>query len=430
LACGALPWQWASCAAGVAKSVAGDAFEAIAQSFGQAAADATTWLWGQMDQATAVSLGGAGFSTVLGMVAAIAGTVAVALFVLQVAQSVLRRDPGGLARAVKGLFIAFLAGGAAVVVVNALLAATDALCNGITESAVGTDQAGLGRLVLGSTATAGVVGTVGGASAAAGVLLLALAILAAVVIVYSALVVRKVLIVMTAVFAPLAFAGSLADVTVAWTRRWVEVTLALIFSKVVLVLIFVLGYFMLVGGAGQAAPGVTEDVTQVVSGVLVVALAGFSPWVALKIVHFTGEHAQQLHVMASTAATGPVVAARMAQKAGPLTQTAAPLARRAGSALPAGLDPQAEQAPDQPTSGGRSVGAQPPSPPPGGGGHAPPGVTDTAPGPSETLPGAAPPVLHGSADRTSPVPQIGAPVGSEAAATGPVAPGTAAVTAV
>ena len=74
-------------------------------------------------------------------------------------------------------------------------------------------------------------------------------------IVYAALVVRKVLIVMTAVFAPLAFAGSLADITVAWTRRWVELTLALIFSKVVLVLIFVLGYFMLVGGAGQAGSG-------------------------------------------------------------------------------------------------------------------------------------------------------------------------------
>ena len=70
-----------------------------------------------------------------------------------------------------------------------------------------------------------------------------------------------------------------------------------------LVLIVVVGYFMLVGGAGQAGSGVTEDVTQVISGVLVVALAGFSPWVALKVVHFTGDHAHQLHLMASTAAT-------------------------------------------------------------------------------------------------------------------------------
>ena len=82
--------------------MAGDAFESIAQSFGHAAQDATSWLWEQLGPATAVSLGGAGFSTVLGMVAAIAATVAVGLFVLQVIQSALRRDPGGLARAVKG----------------------------------------------------------------------------------------------------------------------------------------------------------------------------------------------------------------------------------------------------------------------------------------------------------------------------------------
>ena len=67
---------------------------------------------------------------------------------------------------------------------------------------------------------------------------------------------RKVLIVLSAVFAPLAFAGSLADVTVAWTRRWVEATLALIFSKVVLVLVFVVGYFMIVQGVGQVGSGV------------------------------------------------------------------------------------------------------------------------------------------------------------------------------
>ena len=63
--------------------------------------------------------------------------------------------------------------------VNELLAATDALCNGIAQS-LGTDQAGLGRLVLGSTVTSGLVGMVGGdGGAAAGVLLLALAILVA-----------------------------------------------------------------------------------------------------------------------------------------------------------------------------------------------------------------------------------------------------------
>lgn len=329
MACSALPWQWGGCATDVAKSVAGDAFQAVARSFGHAAGDATTWLWKQLNAATAVHLGGHGFSALLAIVATIAVTVGVGLFVLQIIQSVLRREPGGLARAVKGLFIAFIAGAAAAGVVNLLLGATDALCNGVVETTVGTDPGGLGQLVLGSDATAALAGMVSGAGGAAGVLLLSLAILAAVVIVYIALVVRKVLIVVTAVFAPLAFAGSLADVTVSWTRRWIETTVALIVSKLILILIFVIGYFMLVKGVGRAGSGVTQEVTQLVSGAIILALAGFAPWLALKVVHFTGDHAHQLHALAATSTSGAVIAGRMGQKV-------VPLAQRATSALSGG----------------------------------------------------------------------------------------------
>ena len=227
----------------------------------------------------------------------------------------------------------------------------------LQRSAVGTDQAGLGRLVLGATATAGVVGTAGGGGAAAGVLLLALAILAAVVVVYVALVVRKVLIVITAVFAPLAFAGSLADITVGWVRRWVEVTVALVVSKLVLVLIFVVGYFMLVQGVGQAGSGVSQQVTQVVAGAIVLALAGFAPWLALRVVHFTGDHAQQLHAMASASAGGAVAAGRMAQRAAPLVQRGLPIGERLRRWADGGARPPSEQPPDRPDApapGGRA----------------------------------------------------------------------------
>ena len=312
------PLSYATCAGSVAQSVAGDAFDSIAKSFGNAAQSATQWLWTQINSATAIQVGGQGFSTVVAIVAAIAGTVAVALFAVQIIQSVLRREPGGLGRAFKGLLVAFIAGGVAVAILNSILAATDALSNGIVQTAVGTSQAGLGQLVLGSTAAAALTGMISGPGGAAGVLLLALAILAAVVIVYLALVVRKVLIVVTAAFAPLAFAGSLADITVAWTRRWIEFTLALVFSKLVLVLIFVIGYFMLIKGVGQAGSGVTQEITQIISGVIVLALAGFAPWLALKVVHFTGEHAGQLHALGATAVGGAASAARMGQKAAPV----------------------------------------------------------------------------------------------------------------
>ena len=394
------PLSYGSCAGSAAESAVEGAFASMAQSFGDAAESATSWLWGQLSAATAVQLGGAGFETVFGVVATIAGTVAVGLFVFQVAQSALRRDPGGLGRAVKGLLVAFLAGGVAVGVVNLLLAATDALCNGVTEVALGTDVTGLGQLVLGSAATATLAGMVTGTGGAAGVLLLALAILAAVVVVYVALVVRKVLIVITAVFAPLAFAGSLADITVGWVRRWVEVTVALVVSKLVLVLIFVVGYFMLVQGVGQAGSGVSQQVTQVVAGAIVLALAGFAPWLALRVVHFTGDHAQQLHAMASASVGGAVAAGRMAQRAAPLVQRGLPALGNGSGGGPTGGAASGSSArqpsttgPSAPAPGGREPGGPPaqgdgpgPAGPPTGG---TPGTVKPTPGTDGTRPSAA-----------------------------------------
>ena len=162
--------------------------------------------------------------------------------------------------------------------------------------------------------TGALTAAVGGSAA---LLLLSLACIVATVIVYFALVVRKVLIVVTAIFAPLAFAGSLADITVSWTRRWIETTVALIVSKLILILIFVAGYGILIEGVGQAGSGATQKVTQVISGVLVLFLAGFAPWSALKIVHFTGEHAHQIHSLGSSTVAGAAAGGRMAQKAAP-----------------------------------------------------------------------------------------------------------------
>jgi hypothetical protein len=55
----------------------------------------------------------------------------------------------------------------------------------------------------------------------------------------------------------------------------------------------------------------------VISGILVLFLAGFAPWSALKIVHFTGEHAHQLHSLGASTVAGAAAGGRMAQKAAP-----------------------------------------------------------------------------------------------------------------
>jgi hypothetical protein len=97
----------------------------------------------------------------------------------------------------------------------------------------------------------------------------------------------------------------------------VETTVALIVSKLILVLIFVVGLGMLVDGVGQAGSGGTQTVTQTIAGMLVLALAGFAPWVALKVVHFVGDQAHHLHLLASASTVGAARVYSVAQKAQP-----------------------------------------------------------------------------------------------------------------
>ena len=63
----------------------------------------------------------------------LAVVVATGLFVIQVIASVLRRDGSGLARALKGLLVAFVGSVAAIAVTTLLLAAVDALSAGFVQ---------------------------------------------------------------------------------------------------------------------------------------------------------------------------------------------------------------------------------------------------------------------------------------------------------
>ena len=121
------------------------------------------------------------------------------------------------------------------------------------------------------------------------------------VIVWAALMTRKLLLIVSALFAPVAFAGSLGDITASWVRKWIEFTVALIASKVILVLIFVVGLGVLDNGVGEATVGggtsgqVAQSATQLVIGCLILCLGGLAPWMAIKLVHFTGDSFHQIH---------------------------------------------------------------------------------------------------------------------------------------
>ena len=302
------------------KSLAGSAFQAIAKYFSDAATKVCVWLWQQIGSATAIQLGGSGFDRLLGILMAIAVVVGMGLFLIQIIQSILRRDVAGLGRAAKGLLIAFLGGAVAITITNLLLSATDSLSNGVVQAATGGSMTTLGNSIMSTTALTAIQNP-------AALLILSLIIIVSAVVIWAALTVRKLLIILAAVFGPLAFAGALADISTGWVKKWIEGMIALIASKLILVTILITGFYTLVRGLGTVgaagAPSGTQAVTQVASGGLLLLMGGLAPWIALKTVHFTSDHMSQLHGQAGnvksvtqTAVAAPQKVSAMGQRVG------------------------------------------------------------------------------------------------------------------
>ena len=279
-------------------SVTTSVFASVASAFGNTADSAINWLWSQMTSATAISFGGPAFALDLGIVSAVAAVVCVGLFIIQLATSALKRDGGGIGRALRGLVVATLGCAIALAGLDLLLAAVDQLCSGVVSLATGDSISTLGAKIIDPAMFTGLVAGPGA------ILILSLIAIVAVAVVWFALVVRKMLIIITAIFAPLAFAGGVADLSRGWVRKWLEAMLALVFSKLILILIFVIGLGV-VGGLGspQNAVGLSR-ITGDITGLLILLVAGLSPWMALKLVHFTGEHMATLATSASHATSG------------------------------------------------------------------------------------------------------------------------------
>ena len=324
-----------SLAGGAAGSIADSAFSDIAKDFADAAGSAVNWLWNQISGATAISLSGPAFAKDLAIVSTLAVVVATGLFVIQVIASVLRRDGSGLTRALKGLLIAFVGSVAAIAVTTLLLAAVDALSAGFVSVATGDSMSTMGTAILSATAITAIANP-------AIALLLALVVLGAVIFVWGAMMVRKLLIVVAAVFAPLAFAGATSDISTSWVRKWIETMVALVISKLILVNIFVIGLGVLTDGLGEvngkvkgAGASATQSITQTIIGALILLMAGFAPWLAIKLVHFGGEHFGQIHGHARSALAGAQTVAAAPRKAQSLAGGVAGV-RTGGSTASAG----------------------------------------------------------------------------------------------
>ncbi|NUU15832.1 hypothetical protein HP550_01025 [Cellulomonas humilata] len=325
-------------AAGAAQGAASDyVLGGLGGSFISGAAQLGEMALAALDATTSIDLGASWFSANVAVVAAITLPVLVGLFVIQVLTSVLRHEPGGLVRAVVGVGKAVLGATIALGVTQLVLTAVDEICRYIAAAA-GMTVAEAAARFFDFAALAQI--------APALQLLLGLALMLGFILLWGVLLFRKAALILIVVFAPIAFAGSAWDQTRVWTRRWLELVAALVFSKVVIVVAFVIGASAFTG-TGPTVPGHAEPaagagglagLSDALVGLLLLAIAIWAPWLTWRFVHWSGmEAAATMHSAVaanpiSKVARGTATTGRYAAQQAVMSSVLGPGAAAAGAA--------------------------------------------------------------------------------------------------
>lgn len=286
---------WACDLAGdAANAAASSVLDQTAASFGSAANDVLQAVNGAIDATTSIDLNAPWFRSNVALISAIVLPIIVGLFILQIIGGIMRREPGALGRALWGLVKSLVFAAAAITVAQSLIVATDEMSNGVANAAGMSIKDAFSRFLLGSVLT--------GMGAALEIVLAILLIIGALVV-WGTLLLRKAAVLVVAVFAPVAFAGSAHQRTSAWTRRWIETMVALIVTKLAMVVVFVLGAsaFGQAGGGGESTGAALSDL---LTGVLLVFMTALTPVASYKFLHWAEmEVAGHLHgVMSSSGA--------------------------------------------------------------------------------------------------------------------------------
>ncbi|MGN6035893.1 conjugal transfer protein TrbL [Brevibacterium casei] len=258
-------------------------FDWLASAMGEAAGWMFETVWEVFDTTTLVDVTSDGYLSVYNLIFGIAVFVMLLFFCLQLITGMIRREPGALSRAALGLGKSVLGSFVVVTLTALLLEIVDQLSVGIIQAAGETTETmgdKIAVLVVGLTAL-----NMGapGVAAILTIFLAALAIAAA-AIVWLSLLVRKALLLVAIVLAPFAFSGASWDATRGWISKWAMFVIALILSKLILVVI------LLVAVTQVAAPieGDLSNIADPLAGVVLMALAGFAPYLTYRFLSFVG----------------------------------------------------------------------------------------------------------------------------------------------
>lgn len=275
---------------------------------GQAMAGAAAWLfeavWWVFDTTTLVDVTSAEYVGVYNVLFGVAVFVMLVFFCLQLITGLIHRDPTALSRAALGLAKSVLGSFLVITLTALLLEVTDQLAVGIVQ-ATGNTMEGMGTQIgLLATGLAGINIAAPGVGAILTIFLAGLAISAAAIVWFS-LLIRKALLLVAIVFGPIALAGATWDATKGWFAKWAAFVIALIFSKLVLVVIFLVAI-------GQVSAPIEADLASIsdpIAGAVLMFIAAFAPYITYKFLSFVGfdmYHAMSSEQEAKSALNRPV----------------------------------------------------------------------------------------------------------------------------
>ena len=276
---------------GIGSSIARALLSAFAHAIGSGIGSLAAWAIGGLAHAasvtTAINLD-SWFQGPWRAMLTVGTLVAIPLFLAGILDSLAHGEGvAGLGRVVGRLLIAAIGTLVALALVELLLVLVDDACT-IVEQTSGLSLAGaLARLAtaMGISTSVG-----GGALTAIGALLLALLAAIAAFMLWIELAVRSALILVATAFLPLGLAGLLWPRTASWLRRLGEIVVAVAISKLVIVVVLILGAAALTESTiSLSTPG--ADIDAMVNGVAFLGLATFGLPMALRVVPLAAEAA-------------------------------------------------------------------------------------------------------------------------------------------
>jgi len=258
-------------------------FDWLASAMGAAAGWLFEAVWTVFDTTTMVDVTGGEYVGVYNLIFGIAVFVMLLFFCLQLITGMIRREPAALSRAALGLAKSVLGSFVVITLTALLLEIVDQLSVGIIQAG-GETTATMGDKI--ALLVAGLTALNVGAPGVGAILTIFLAALtiAAAAIVWLSLLIRKALLLVAVVLAPFAFSGASWDATRGWISKWAMFVIALILSKLVLVII------LLVAVTQVSAP-IDADLSNIadpLAGVVLMALAGFAPYMTYRFLSFIG----------------------------------------------------------------------------------------------------------------------------------------------